>query len=265
MNFAGPFFVVYMLSRLGMSMTWILGLSVVSQLVNVLFLRLWGKLADRFSNKSVLAASGPLVIVGILLWIFTTMPERHVLTVPLLILIHVLGGMSTAGVGLCAGNIALKAAPKGEATAYLATNALVSGLAATVAPLLGGLAADFFSHQELAVAVRWATSQPAAREFALPAVHIRGLDFLFIGSFLFGLYALHRLAAVHDEGEAEEDIVLTQLYSEVRRHARHVSNLAGVRTLSSFPYAVLRRLRGGSRRGPRTAPGRHVRGDPPQP
>ena len=254
MNFAGPFFVVYMLGRLGMSMTWILALSVISQLVNVLFLRLWGKLADRFSNKSVLAASGPLVIVGIVLWIFTTMPERHVLTVPLLILIHALGGMSTAGVGLCAGNIALKAAPKGQATAYLATNALVSGLAATVAPILGGLAADFFAHQELSIAVRWATTQPSTRELSLPAVHLRGLDFLFLGAFLFGLYALHRLSAVREEGEVEEDIVLTELFSEVRRHARHVSGLGGVRTLTSFPYAILRRLRGRNHRGQKAGP-----------
>ncbi|MFW5840175.1 MAG: MFS transporter, partial [Planctomycetota bacterium] len=150
-NLAGPFFVVFMLRRIGLPMTWIIGLSVLSQLINVAFLRIWGKLADRYTNKSVLAVSGPLFMLSVLLWVFTTLPDRHVLTIPLLIGIHALSGMSTAGVGLCAGNIAMRLAPKGEATSYLAINALVSGLAATVAPILGGLAADFFQTRELAI------------------------------------------------------------------------------------------------------------------
>ncbi|MFG0251052.1 MAG: MFS transporter, partial [Phycisphaeraceae bacterium JB051] len=110
-NLAAPFFTVYLLQRIGLSMTWVIGLSVLSQLVNVIFFRIWGKLADRFSNKSVLTVSGPLFIVSIMIWPFTTMPERHMLTIPLLISIHVLAGISTAGVNLCAGNLALKAAP----------------------------------------------------------------------------------------------------------------------------------------------------------
>lgn len=113
-------------------MSIILGLSVLSQVVNVLFFRLWGFLADRFSNKSVLAASsGPMLVITIALWPFTTLPESYVLTIPLLVLIHALAGMSTAGVMLCSANIALKLAPHGKATAYLAGNALISGVTAT--------------------------------------------------------------------------------------------------------------------------------------
>lgn len=50
-----------------------------------------------------------------------------------------MASMSTAGVSLCAGNIALKLAPQGRAAAYLAVNALVAGAAATIAPISGGL------------------------------------------------------------------------------------------------------------------------------
>jgi MFS family permease len=62
-NLAGPFFMVYMLKRLGLSMSFIIGLSIVSQIMNFLFLKIWGKYTDRFSNKSVLAISGPLFIL----------------------------------------------------------------------------------------------------------------------------------------------------------------------------------------------------------
>ncbi|MBM3290181.1 MAG: MFS transporter, partial [Candidatus Hydrogenedentes bacterium] len=94
-NFAAPFFAVYMLRKLDLSMVWVIGLSVLSQLVNVVFFRVWGRLADRYSNKSVLTVSGPLFIVSFLIWPFTTMPDAYFLTVPLLIAIHVLAGIST--------------------------------------------------------------------------------------------------------------------------------------------------------------------------
>jgi hypothetical protein len=42
-------------------------------------------------------------------------------------------------------------APPGKATAFLATNVLVSGMAATVAPILGGFAADGFASRRLSL------------------------------------------------------------------------------------------------------------------
>jgi len=54
-NLAAPFFMVYMLKRLGLSMSFIIGLSILSQVMNFTFLRIWGKFTDSFSNKSVLA------------------------------------------------------------------------------------------------------------------------------------------------------------------------------------------------------------------
>lgn len=238
--FAAPFFVVYMLRRIGLSMTWILSLGVVSMLMNVLFLRVWGRLADAFSNKSVLTVSGPLFMISIILWPFTTLPERYWLTIPLLIAIHALAGVSAAGVSLCSGNLALKSAPKGRATNYLAVNALVSGLAATAAPLLGGLAADALAPHKLDLTFRWTESAANVRQYELPAMSIGGLDFLFVASFLMGLYALHRLLAVREEGEVTEEIVRTEFYSEVRRTVRHVSNIPGLRYLTLFPYAYLK-------------------------
>ncbi len=237
-NLAAPFFAVYMLSRLGMPMAWVLGLSVVSQIANVSFFRIWGRIADRIGNRAVLSLSGSLFIVSIAIWPFTTLPERYLLTVPLLLSIHLLAGISTAGVNLCAGGITLKLAPRGKATAFLATNALTSGLAATVAPILAGVLADWVAANRLTVELRWAS---ALERRLLTAIDLSGLDFLFVIAVLFGLYSLHRLLAVREEGVIEDGEAAAELYGEMRRAVRHVSNVAGLRRLSAFPYAFLRR------------------------
>ena len=242
-NFAAPFFTVYMLKRLGMSMGYVLALSVLSQIMNVVFFRIWGSLADRFSNKSVLSVSGWFFVLSFLLWPFTTMPEAHPLTLPLLVGIHVLAGISTAGVALCSGNIALKAAPKGQATAFLAVNALVTGIAATIAPICGGLLADYFATREFIFVIHYGLIGGENLPIEVPALNLRGLDFLFILAFFLGLYALHRLLAVREEGEVEDAIVIQEFYGEVRKFARSVSNVAGMRTLTHFPYGAIRKSR----------------------
>ena len=236
-NLAGPFFMVYMLKRLGMSMSFIIGLSILSQVLNVGFLRIWGRFTDRFSNKSVLAISGPLFILSILAWAFTTMPEKYFLTIPLLICIHIVMGLSSAGVSLASGNISMKLAPKGQATAYLATNTVTNSIAAGVAPILGGKFADFFAGRELAWTLEYTT--PSA-EYSLPTLNLQQWDFFFVLAFLIGLYSLHRLAMVKEEGEVEEKVVARELFTEVRSQVRILSSVEGLRQMISFPLAAIR-------------------------
>ena len=238
-NLAGPFFMVYMLKRLGLGMSFIIGLSIVSQVMNFLFLKIWGKYTDRFSNKSVLAISGPLFICSILAWTFTTMPEKYFLTIPLLIVIHMVMGMSSAGVSLASGNISLKLAPKGQATAYLATNTIVNSVAAGIAPILGGKFADFFAGRELAWTLNY---KSPTGEFILPTLNLQQWDFFFALAFVIGLYALHRLAMVKEAGEVEEGIVAQELFTEVRTQVRILSSVEGVRQMVSFPFSVARNL-----------------------
>ena len=253
---AAPFFTVYLLLRLELSMSWVIGLAVFGQLMNVAFLGLWGRLADRFTNKSVLAVAGPLFMISVLMWPFTTMPDRHMFTVPLLILIHALSGMSAAGVILGTGNIALKSAPRGSATAYLATVALVSGLAATLSPILAGFAADWFADKELGLTLTWLQSEPVARAVHLPALSFSGLDFLFAISFILGLYAMHRLLGVQEQGEVDDKAVRAELYAQMRRTARGVSSAVGMRQLTAFPFVAFRSTVGrlGARMGDGAGP-----------
>ena len=238
-NLAGPFFMVYMLRRLGLSMSFIIALSIVSQVLNFTFLKIWGKYTDRFSNKSVLAICGPLFILSILAWTFTTMPEKYFMTIPLLIMIHVVMGLSSAGVSLASGNISMKLAPEGQATAYLATNTIVNSIAAGIAPILGGKFADFFSGRELEWTLKY--TSPTG-QFSLPTLNLQQWDFFFALAFLIGLYSLHRLTMIKEVGEVEEKIVVNELVAEMRSQVRTLSSVEGLRQMVSFPFTIIKTL-----------------------
>ena len=236
-NLAGPFFMVYMIKRLEMQMSIIIALSILSQVMNFLFLNIWGRYTDRFSNKSVLAICGPLFMLSILAWTFTTMPEKYFLTMPILIGIHIVMGIAGAGVSLASGNIALKLAPKGQATAFLATNTISNSIVAGIAPILGGKFADFFVGRQLAWTLKYTSPKG---EWTLPTLNLQQWDFFFVLAFLIGLYSVHRLAMIKEVGEVEEDVVIRQLFSEVRSHVRTLSSVDGVKQMLGFPFASLR-------------------------
>ena len=236
-NLAAPFFTVYMLKRLGLDMSYVIALTVLSQIMNVAFLRIWGRFIDRYSNKSVLGISGPLFIVAILAWTFTTMPQTHFLTMPLLVFIHILLGIAMAGVVLASGNIALKLAPKGEATAYLATSTMINFLAAGTAPIIGGRFADFFSKREFAWTMNWRNPEG---EFIFHPLNFQGWDFFFFFAFVIGLYSLHRLALIREEGEVKEKVVINELLTVFMRPIRNFSTAGGLRYLLHHPLSIFK-------------------------
>lgn len=232
-NLSGPFFIIYMLKRIGLSIFMVTLLTVTSQLSNILFIRIWGKLADRFSNKSVLSVSGPLFMIVILAWTFTTMPERYFFTIPLLFIIHFFSGVSTAGVSISSANIALKLSPKGTAHIYLTIFGLVGALTGSIAPMLGGIFADFFSVRSLSLAFNW--SDPA-RHLSVYALNFKALDFLFLISFVVGLYSIHRLTLVKEEGEIDEGELISQLKDEVAQPLRSIASIEGMRKMTHMPF-----------------------------
>ncbi|MDY6855073.1 MAG: MFS transporter [Thermodesulfobacteriota bacterium] len=238
-NLAAPFFTVYMLKRLHLDMSFIIGLSILSQVVNVGFLRIWGRFSDRFSNKSILGVCGPLFIFCFLAWTFTTMPDTYILTLPLLIMIHILIGISIAGVALASGNISLKLAPKGQATAFLVANSVVNSLAAGIAPILGGKFADFFADKELAWTLKWTGPD---KDLSIQTLNLQQWDFFFFLAFFVGLYSLHRLTIVKEKGEVEEKIIVRLLFSEVRRKMLDLSTIGGLRQIVNFPFAIMRQF-----------------------
>jgi len=239
LNMSIPFFAVYMLLRLGLPLSAVIGFSILSQAFNILFLRLWGRLADRFGFKAILSVSVSLYLLVVLGWTFTTMPERYSLTIPLLVVLHILAGIASAGVTLATGTIGLKLAPKGQATAYLAAAGLATSLGMGLGPLLGGYLADFFTARQLGLIFTW--TDPI-HSIQLPVFSIIGFDFLFCITFILGLFTLSALVAFREEGEAGREVVLDTLFAPMRHAVRPMSSVPGLNFLSQFPYSILRHV-----------------------
>ena len=120
-------------------------------------------------------------------------------TLYLLFAIHMLMGIATAGVALASGNIAMKLSPAGQATGFLAASSVVSASCAAIAPVIGGLCADFFAAHQLTLAFTW---KGDAHEVTVQVLDFHSWTFLFGLAFVVGLYSLHRLSFVRGNRRA---------------------------------------------------------------
>jgi MFS family permease len=231
-NLAAPFFTVFMIQQLGFSAGFVLLMSIVSQCANLLVLRMWGQLSDRFTNKSVLSVAAPAFIACIAAMALAGQVGPPSWTISYLVVLHVLMGMTSAGVGLASVAIGLKLAPRGSANAYVATNALVTAAAAGTAPLLGGLFAQFFESRQLRLHLDWSAPGGA---FELITVSIGWWQFFFLIAVLLGTYSLHRLTLVQEVGEVSQREMLLHVLQTARRGVRNASPVAGLRAAVAFP------------------------------
>jgi len=243
-NLATPFFTVYLVRELGFGMGFVLFLTVLSQLANVAVVRGWGRLSDRFANKSVLAAATPLFMLCVAGMVVADEFADPTARAAYLVVLHVVMGAAGAGVGLASGNIVMKLSPAGDATSYMATNALVSALAAGVAPIVGGWVADFFARRGLELQVRWTSPEGVEPLLGLGVTH---WEFFFLLAPLFGIYTLHRLSVVQEAGSVERREVVQHIWSSARRSLRNISSVAGLRVAVAFPGGELIKSR--ERRG----------------
>lgn len=236
-NLASPFLTVYMLKSLNFPMSTVVILNVVSQLSNLAFLQVWGKLGDTFGNRPVLRVTAPLFLFCFLGWSATGLTWLSGLVLPLIVALHILMGLSTAGVGLASGNIAMKLSPAGAATSYLAANGVVTSLSASAASLLGGATADFFASRELSLSFSWKSPVNAT---TFDALTLHSWTFFFALTFILGLLSLRLLSTVEEHGELEEGIAMKHLLAETRRSLHSLSSVAGLQKLGRLPFAALR-------------------------
>ena len=218
-NLAVPFFTVVLLESLKLDMSFVLILTTLTQIVNVLVMKSWGKISDMFNNKSILLVCAPLYILCIFLFMFTGFPEKHSYTIPLLLFIYALMGAVQAGITLASNNIALKLAPKGNAAIYLSVNGMVNALMAGTAPILGGLFADFFKSKQLSLLFRWFNGETASEFYLLQISH---WSFFFLFATFFAILSLTFLKRVTEEGQVNERVVvsffLSMFYESIIPH-----------------------------------------------
>lgn len=243
-NLATPFFAVYMLQSIKLDMTTVIGLTVLSQAVNIAVLRIWGRFMDRFSNKAVLNVCAPLFITSIFFWIFTLHGGTHMLTMPLLVILHITMGIAMAGTVLGTSNLAIRLAPRDAASAYLAMSNLANSLAAGFAPIIGGQFADFFAERKLTLVLKWTTP---FTDVSFQTFKLHHWDFFFFFAFVVGCGAIHQLGKVKEKGEVERKVVVQEFLSEVGRNMRSVSTIGGLIQQAHLPIQlVMNRLKNGN-------------------
>jgi MFS family permease len=238
-HLAVPFFAVYMLVKLNMSLAAVVGLGVLSQIFNIVFLRVWGPFADQFGSKVVLYLSSSLYFLVILGWTFTTLPEAHALTLPLLVFLHMLIGIASAGINITTTTIRMKMAPSAQATSYLTAVSLSANLGAGIGPLLGGAFADFFDIRHLKVVIEWMDPH---RVIDFPAFFLTGFDFLFAIAFVLGVFTVGMLRRIREKGEANAQKVMDELMSQTRQNLRVLNSVPGLSFVANFPVVSMRRF-----------------------
>jgi MFS family permease len=258
-SFAGPFFTVYLLDvdNLGLEVALVAVLVAITQLTSVIFIRLWGRLSDRFSNKSILQVVLPLFVIGTFLWTFCPIADYYGFLIHLLVLIHILNGFSAAGVNLSTNNIGMRLAPRGKSVSYLAAKGVVTAMIGSIAPITAGIFADLFAPHTIEFSLSWLID---GELFTLiPTYSLSGILFLFVISTIIGIYAIHRIALVKEPGEVEERVVLEALLAETRRNVRTVSTIDGLRHTFQVPIKATKK---GLKRRKKRVEGQPIRKDP---
>jgi MFS family permease len=238
LNLATPFFTVYMIKAMGLPMSYIVGLTILGLLSSIFTIRTWGKLADRYSNKTIIAIGSPIYILCLIGWCFVGIYTREYANLILLVLIHIVSGIATAGINLSLTNIGLKLAPREDAIVYLSTQNIITAFFSSLAPLLGGWLADFFTSRHLHITAQW-TSPTYQKTFRLLMLH--EWNFLFLIGAFFALIAIQLLAAVKETGEVEKEEVVRIMRSSIKSNLREYFIIGNIITWHEQLRAMLRK------------------------
>jgi MFS family permease len=190
-------------------------------------MRLWGRLADRFGSKAIMVVCAPVFSLTLLMWTFT-IKDNLLVSLILIALIHIMNGVATAGIDVAKGNLLYQLAPSQRATPFLASSALITSMAAGVAPILGGILGNLFKSQSLSIQFNW-EQLTNSEVFSLTAIRFAHLDFVFLIAFVLGLIALNLLPQVQ---ERKRDLPRKQMVRSVKQEIQSIGSMRGMRFLT---------------------------------
>ncbi|UCJ08559.1 MFS transporter [Chitinophaga pendula] len=214
LNLATPFFMVYMMKTLRLPISTIILLGILAQLSSICFVSVWGKYIDKYSNKNVIRICAPVYIACLLAWAFTALYPAPSFAITLLALINIATGMATSGITLALNNIGIKLAPQGQAMVYLSAKNMLNAFTAALAPLFGGLMADYFVGRQVLWNVQW---HSASRVIQVPLLHLQQWNFFFVISAILAMIAIRLLRRVAEPGEVESAVMTSDMNSQLKR------------------------------------------------
>lgn len=138
---SSPFFNIYLLEDLGLDIGLVTIYTSLGSIANLLMLLVWGQLADRLGNRTLLVVVGIVAGLKPLLWLWAGNDSFGIwLWLPLL---HLLRGGVWAALDLCNNNIQMELAPqKQPSSTYFAIAAAVAGICGALGATAGGILAQ---------------------------------------------------------------------------------------------------------------------------
>jgi MFS family permease len=142
LQIGGPFFSVYMVTGLKLDYTYITIVGTIGTVVNVILVRVWGKIADHRSWNFVLKNSIMMLGITHALWFFVN-PATAFILVPVL---HITSGASWAGIGISTFNIQFIFSPEDGRTVYIGFNTALGGIMGFLGTLTGSFLLGVFEN-----------------------------------------------------------------------------------------------------------------------
>ncbi len=136
-NFAGPFFTVYMLKELNYSYAWFMAVNLAGTLFTIMSIPFWGKIGDKYGNKTLLKIGGIVVIFNPIFWIFSGNPIYLIFTAQLF------AGFGWAAFNLGASNYIYDAVTPQRRAICVAYYTMINGICVFIGASSGGLFAQY--------------------------------------------------------------------------------------------------------------------------
>ena len=242
-SLALPFFVVYMMKTIGLSFAWIIVLGLLAKFGSIISLKFWGTFSDKYSNKTIIRICAPIFITCIFSWTFVAMAPNHIVRLLMLIMIHIVSGISAAGIDLAINNMAIKLAPANEAISYICARNIVVALFAAAGPIAGGLMADFFATHQFNFNVEWHGASGVSKFHLL---ELQNWNFFFVISAVLALLSMRLVNRVREQGEAHKEMVTLVMRKSFARGFRKNMSAGSIRHRITHPVlipVIIKRMR----------------------
>ncbi len=163
------------------------------------------------------------------------MTTNHLISIILLAVIHLVSGVSAAGIDLAIGNMAIKLSPKNDAISYISVRNIVVSVFASAGPIAGGLMADYFSTHHLTWSIQW-QGPSGISSFNLLALH--NYSFFFVISSFLALLSISLVKRIKENGEANKQMVSLVMKKSVTRGFRKNMSSEAFKERLSHPLIV---------------------------
>jgi MFS family permease len=90
---------------------------------------------------------------------------------------------------------------------------MITSLFPAIAPLIGGLMADFFATHQLSWNLEW--KGPAGISM-FPVFELQAWDFFFVLSGVLAIFSLRKLRKVKEEGEVDKVVVINEMKESIK-------------------------------------------------